>query len=777
VKPPYGVKQLLLYFPQASRSRKLRRDSCCHNLNGYVLGSNFPADNTGNAVDLFADDAINVIIVDPANSNVLYLAAGGGLFRSTDGGRNWLQGTTSGIITGITEARSLVLDTTSPAANRILYAGISFEGVFQSTDGGQNWHKILGPDTAAVAAVLPPGAGFGGVVRVDLAPPTSPPNANGIQVLYASMVGGVPDPLGIFRSTDQGATWNRQNSTNIPTNTAAGFRFSMGVDPASPGDGVNDIIYLGAVGAGRSNDSGNTFNPVGPGIHVDSHSAWVFVRQSAPTPSIVFIGNDGGIWKSTDGGATWSGTGGTAPPTINAGGLQTSLFYNLDIKKDATASVTEGSLQDNGTVRTTGSLAWTDTTGGDGFDFVFETANTSIAYSTTGCASSPSGTLVLRSTDSGATWGLISDGTIPADELFCSLHPVSVDPNNAGFIYVGGTQSLFQSRDAGASFRNLNNFGDPIAEVQVARSNSNNVVVAVRSRVFVSTNALAATVGSPTGVTFTNVTRNLPSRLVTRVAFDPNDPTVIYAVLSGFNNQTPDQPGHIFRTTIAGSTWTNISPALDVPFNAIALDGTPSPTTIYVGTDLGVLRSVDGGASWAAFDDLHLPNVPVTDFALNVQAGVLQAATFGRGVFELMPPTGPVIAANAQNGLQFGNVCLGSPASLTIQVFNVGVQNLVINSVQRLFGSSGFIVLTNPSTPVIISPNAEVDFTVQFTPTPPGTQESATIRISSNDPAAPFFDLTATGGGTGAGERCRVSQARSTGATPGEYPQSRNEPL
>src|SRR5262249_22190571 len=133
---------------------------------------------------------------------------------------------------------------------------------------------------------------------------------------------------------------------------------------------------------------------------------------------------------------------------------------------------------------------------------------------------------------------------------------------------------------------------------------------------------------------------------------------------------------------------------------------------------------------------------------INATAGVLRASTFGRGVFELAAPNGPVISVNAENGLQFGNVCQGTSASLKLQVFNVGTQNLTINSVQRLFGSSGFTVLSNPSTPLIISPNAEVDFTVQFTPTTPGTQESATIRISSNDPGAPFFDLTATGGST-----------------------------
>jgi hypothetical protein len=718
-----------------------------------VLGDGFPAGNTGNADNLFAGNSINVIIVDPANSNVLYLAASSGLYRSTDGGRNWTLGTN-----GSGDARSLALDTTSPAGSRRLYAGADGSGIRQSTNGGQTWTQILSTATPAVAASLPASSTIGHVL-VDLAPPTSPPNPGGIQVLYASMEGvctapscGVADPLGLFRSTDQGATWNRQTSTGIPgTNGQAWYSFSMSVDPASPGDGSNDIIYLGAVGAAKSTDSGNNFAGVGPGIHVDSHSMWVFARQPSPTPSIVFTGNDGGIWKSTDGGATWSGTGGPAP-TINAGGLQTALFYNLDIKNDATASVTEGSTQDNGTDRRTAGLVWTDTQGGDGWDIAFDAVTTNNAYNSSGFWSPAPCTRVWKSTNSGASFptDVTPWGAGPTDQG-CYLASVNADPSMADVIYASGSQNLWQTQNGGGSWRIILNQG--FTQVKVARANSNIVVASTAFQVLVSTNALA-----PAGVAFTNITRNLPPRPISRVELDPNDPTVIFAVLSGFNAQTPGQPGHVFRTTIGGTAWTNISPALDVPFNAIVLDGVPAPSTIYVGTDLGVMRSVDDGASWSVLDDIHFPNVPVTDLAINRQARVLRASTFGRGAFEFAQPSDAVIAVNAENGLQFES-CTGSTGRLTLQVFNVGTQDLVINSVQRLFGSSGFSVLPNPSTPLVISPNAEVDFTVQYTPTGLGA-ESAQIRISSSDPGAPSFDLMATANGTP-----QVPDIRVTGST------------
>ena len=118
---------------------------------------------------------------------------------------------------------------------------------------------------------------------------------------------------------------------------------TIAVDPASPGDGISDIIYWGGTDTWISTNSGVAFADVTNGIHADSHS-WAFVKG---TPSIVYAGNDGGIWRSLDMGATWTGTG-AGPATINAGGLQTGLLYHMDIKRDATASVTLGAFQDNG---------------------------------------------------------------------------------------------------------------------------------------------------------------------------------------------------------------------------------------------------------------------------------------------------------------------------------------------------------------------------------------------------------------------------------------------
>ncbi|MEZ4416376.1 MAG: choice-of-anchor D domain-containing protein [Gemmatimonadota bacterium] len=697
------------------------------------LGSGYPSGNVGNANQFF-NQFINVIRVDPANSQVVYLASSSGVFRSTDGGLNWTLGTGSS-----GDARSLVLDTTSPVAARILYAGVTGGGVIRSTDGGRNWTRILGATTPAVVTAVgaTPGASFSKVI-VDLAPPTSPPNAAGVQVLYAALSGrgGAPDPVGLFVSTDQGTTWTQQTATGMPGNTQGGYSFHMAVDPASPGDGVNDTVYVGCVGQARSTDAGQNFTTLN-GMHADTH-AWAFFPQPSPTPTTIYCGNDGGVFRSTDGGTTWT--------PLNSGSLQTALFYNLDIKPDAGASVSLGALQDNGIQTTTGATSpgWNSPQGGDGWDAVFDGVTAGRAYGTSGFWSPAPCTRVFRSDDDGASWPFANEITPwgTTSDQGCYLASLAADPSAAGRIYVSGNQNLWQTQDAGANWRNLGAFpGRPA----VAPTNGNNVVVASGSQVFLSTNALAPTVGAPSGVTFNNITRNLPARSVQRVAFDPSDPTVIYCVLGGFNGGA-GQRGHVFRTTVSGTAWQDISPTLDVPFGGLALDGSDTPTTIYVGTDLGVLRSVDLGTTWTVLDDIHFPRAPVTDLVLSRQGGILRAATYGRGVFEFRRPKGPAIAVNLEGGLGFGTVCSG-PEHRTLQIFNVGVENLIITSVQRLMGSTGFRVLPSPGTPLILAPGEEIDFTVEFVPTTPGLPEAATLRINTNDPGAPTVDLMATGVG------------------------------
>ena len=516
--------------------------------------------------------------------------------------------------------------------------------------------------------------------------------------------------------------------------TYGGYALAMTVDPASPGDGLNDVLYFGCIHQFKSTNSGTTFANHNA-AHADTHT-YTCVPQTGGASTVVYIGCDGGIDVSTNAGITWDST-------KNTGGLQTGLFYNLTIKPDATASATVGALQDNAVETTAAAVPpeWTHSDGGDGWDVAYDGAAPPVVYATNGGPN----TNIAFSTNDGVSFSSTPSNPLvaPTDTGGFGLTPLAADPSAAGIIYVSGFQNLWQSRDGGTSWRKILSPGNS-GNIDVAPTNGNNVVIAAATQVFVSTNALATS-----GVTFTNITRNLPGRNVARAVFDPVDPDTIYAVLTGVTGGVPQ---NVFRTTISAANWSDISLASDVPCGAIALDGTTIPTTIYVGTDFGVARSVDGGASWSVLDDIHFPRAPVFDLAFNAQAGVLRAATYGRGVFEFMKPAGPAIAIGLQDGLDFGQVCSG-PDYLTIDVYNVGSADLVVTSVQYLVGSSAspaFSVLSTPATPLVISAGEEVTFTVAYTPTAPGVTDTATIRIISNDPNAPVVDVSATGSeGTG----------------------------
>ena len=693
------------------------------------LGSNYPLGNTGNA-DQFIDQNINVVIIDPSDSNTLYLAADRGVFRSTDGGLNWIQGKRSFTEFLEGEALSLVLDA-SISNLKILYAGILGVGVFRSIDGGLNWTQVLGGTTPVVQAP------FNKVV-VDIAPPTSQPNPAGVQVIYTALrgIGGVPERIGIYLSRDQGSTWSKQSGADVPE-PQFDYAFHMAVDPGSPGDGINDIIYLGGVGQRRSDDSGNKFENISSGQHADTH-AWAFFRRPYPSPSVVYCGNDGGLVRSTDKGTTWE--------PLNSGGLQTGLFYNITTRPTANILGLEvGSLQDHGiyTRLTTFGTNWKGTLGGDGGDVAYDGSHTSLYASNWGGAAPG----VWLSKDDGLTFPTEITPWDATSEPGKYIASIATDPFRFGTVYVSGSKNLWQSFDFGSTWRPISEITGSCDDIDVARENGNYVVMCVDDKVFISTNALAQT-----GVTFTNIKRNLPGRFVTRVRFDPNDPNTIYAVLAGFNPPSdPTRQGHVFRTSISATRWTDISPNVNVPCGALALDGDTTPTTIYVGAEFGVLRSVDGGSSWSVLDDIHFPRVPVLDLELNT--GVLVAATYGRGAFAFGENfVDPVIAVNLENYLSFGTVLQG-PAYLKLQIFNVGYSDtttstkkpLIIESVQRLMGSNSFSVLPTPGTPVVIKAGEHIDFSIKYDPAGAGVEEIATIRIISSDPFSPYVDLLATG--------------------------------
>ena len=142
------------------------------------------------------------------------------------------------------------------------------------------------------------------------------------------------------------------------------------------------------------------------------------------------------------------------------------------------------------------------------------------------------------------------------------------------------------------------------------------------------------------GSDWTNLdpTNQVPGRYVTGLAFDPTSADIVYATLSGFDGGTPGHPGHVFKATQAtvNPVWTNVSPPADLPADVVVVNPT-LPKVVYVGSELGIWVSQDGGLNWShAGPSSGLPNVPVLDLAVD-PCGVT-AFTFGRGAFRQSVP-------------------------------------------------------------------------------------------------------------------------------------------
>ncbi len=230
-----------------------------------------------------------------------------------------------------------------------------------------------------------------------------------------------------------------------------------------------------------------------------------------------------------------------------------------------------------------------------------------------------------------------------------------MDPSNSQRLYLP-TYRLYQTINGASSWTAISpdltaGTYDTISTVAVAPSDPNTVYTGSNNgRVFVSRNATAGA-----GSTWTGVSSGLPTRSVTQVVAHPTNPQTAYVTLSGF--AAYDHQGHIWVTTNAGGTWSNVTGNLpDVPTNDLVIDPDVAGT-LYAATDIGVFRSLDSGASWLPLGT-GLPYAVVNSLKLHRPTRTLRAATYGRGAWDILVTTGN------QVNITVGASVAGAPFSL-----------------------------------------------------------------------------------------------------------------
>ena len=587
--------------------------------------------------DVFTGRAISQIIVHPTDANTIFVGTasgvGGigaaqppalparGVYRST----NALSGSpTFERLTGLAgnlnaSVRDIAIDPTNP---NVLVAGVVANpgGIYTSTNA------------LSAAPTFTQTQTFTGTATSDLTVefaanhPAGAPNA----VFYAA-TGNQGGRL--LRSNDGGATWTQQIDNNFCTPQCF-YNIAVAVDPTNA-----DRVYLGGAPSlivAFSSNGGTSFTSSGSGVHVDTHV--LAVSQSDPT--VVYLGTDGGIYKSNNSGSTWQ--------SLNNSQFFATQFMSVAVHPtDANFSI--GGTQDNGTNQYDSAGNWTRVDGGDGGYTVIDqnavdTANVRMYHTYFNQINSVVGYATRANTST--SWSFRGcNGTTPANGINCNdtsilfYAPLERGPGNPNTIYYGSDR-LYRSDNTGTTHTVVSqapiSTGVAISAIGVSPQNDNVRIVGLRD---------GGLVGTATGsTTLTNLdpSNQVTNGFIARAIIDPNNANTAYVTISSFG--VPN----IFKTTnfnASPPTWTNISgtggnSVPQVPVSAFVVDPLNS-NRIFAGTDIGVYVSNDAGANWAPFGT-GLPRIAVFDMEItNANPRKLRVATHGKGMYDILIDTAP----------------------------------------------------------------------------------------------------------------------------------------
>lgn len=573
------------------------------------------------------------ISVDPRNADTVLAFTNNGVQRSTDGGTTWARTSDP----GFGDATDVARDSTNPDilhATFWIATALPDSGTYaKSTDAGKTWTPFVTGLPADPKARMSIALSSDGKTLYSMVTGTAGGNSP-----YAQ--------LGLYRSTDSGATWakaklqNPNNQNRVP-NILSGqgwYDNCVAVDTESA-----STVYIGGGGAGlwASTDSGDTVTEIGSskGVHVDHHQ--LVVKRYSASLKVFWSANDGGVWSSTNGGTTW---------TDRNTGLATRQYYSVSIDP-ARANIVYAGAQDNGTNRIdTSTLQQTTVIGGDGFESAVDPDSPHIIYG------NPQYNSIYRSVQDGDPDSFGYAAQPFAGGAFSSSGPngprpflswITLDPNNPKTVY-SGTSKVFRSDDAGETWQALSadafNNSFTTRALAVAKGNGDRILVAQSNRIFLTNDR---------GRSFVQLTNGLPgaspSPIWKNVEIDPSNQDAFWVASSNSSSTTP---GRVFKSTDGGATFVRADSGLpDFAVESVRVDPGDS-ATIYAGTLVGLYRSTNGGTTWNRFGD-GLPAAAVHEVRVSPDGARVFVATHGRGVW----------GANGLNPNRPPSVTITSPTS------------------------------------------------------------------------------------------------------------------
>ncbi|MFC1493475.1 WD40/YVTN/BNR-like repeat-containing protein, partial [candidate division KSB1 bacterium] len=595
---------------------------------------------------------IGRILIDPKNKNVVYVAALGhlwgeneerGLYKTTNGGKNWEKILYIDEKTGVTD---IAMD---PKDNKLIYAA-SYQkkrdafsggdpivrwgpgsGIWRSEDAGKNWEKItkgLPEDVEFGRIGLSAARNKSGTVYAIIETDFSIPGQNAYRPMREEDMTKEQKDMrkksdgGIFKSTNEGKSWKRMSHYNNRP-----FYYSqIRVDPND-----EDVLWMGGMNLGYSDDGGKTVDTeIGGMAHVDYHALWI-----DPTDSDhVINGCDGGINITYDRGKTWDV------------GTQIGLaqFYAITADMQKPYYV-YGGLQDNGSwggpskTRSTYGIRnqnWFVLGGGDGFFCQVDPTDHNIVYS-----ESQNGGIRRLDLRTGESANIRPDNP-PLDPenpragrkyRFEWNSPILISTHNPKTIYFGGN-SLFKSVNRGDDWEAISPDLTAFPEERYSAIVSVDESPINPGLIWTGTNDGNVWMTRNDGISWEKLNGNIPGApqnyWVKRLEASNHEPGRAYLVYDGHRND--DMDPYVFMTDDFGATWTNITNNLPYGSVFVVREDYNNPNLLFAGTAYGVYISLDRGKNWTEFSN-GLPTVEVHDLYIHPRDGDLIAGTHGRGAW------------------------------------------------------------------------------------------------------------------------------------------------